>query len=352
MKIDFELLATTCKLAGTSGYEQRVREFVINTVSPFADKVYTDHIGNVIAVKKGKSDKHRLMLAAHMDEIGFLVTHIDKRGFLRFHTIGGFDPKTLTSQRVIVHGKKDILGVMGSKPIHVMTAEELGKKLETTHFFIDTGLPYEEVVKYISVGDTITRVGDLMPLGDCVNGKSLDNRIAVYVLLEYFREMKNQQPDYDVYAAFTVQEEVGLRGVQVATLHINPDFGINLDTTIAYDVADAKDEEMITRLGEGTAIKVMDSSVICDYRMLAFLKELAQKENIRWQAEVLPRGGTDTAGIQRFALDGGCITGALSIPTRHIHQTVETVHRDDVRATIELLKAATMHIAGYNWDFR
>ena len=161
-------------------------------------------MGNVIVLIKGKSNKKRVMIGAHMDEIGFIVTHIDNNGFLKFHTLGGFDPKTLTSQRVIVHGTKDVIGVMGSKPIHVMSPEEKNKVPKITDYYIDLGMPKKEVDKIISVGNPITSEMGLIELGDCVNCKSLDNRIAVFILIETIKKLTN--PAFDTYAVFTVQE--------------------------------------------------------------------------------------------------------------------------------------------------
>jgi tetrahedral aminopeptidase len=307
-----------------------------------------DNLGNVLAIKKSKKnpDNKKIMVAAHMDEIGFIVTHIEEGGFLRFHTLGGFDPKTLTAQRVIVHGKKDLIGVMGSKPIHVMTAEEKTKLPKTTDFFIDMGMPKSEVEKYIQIGDPITRDRELIEMGECVNCKSIDNRVAVFILIETLKVLKD--PAYDVYATFTVQEEVGLRGANVAAHGINPDFGIALDTTIAYDVPGASAHEKITELGKGTAIKIMDAMTICDYRMVAFMKETAKNQNIPWQAEILTAGGTDTAGVQRMGKQGA-IAGAISIPTRHLHQVIEMAHKADIQSSIDLLKACLENMDQYDW---
>ena len=309
MPINVSLLKEIAEVAGAPGHEQRVREIVIREVTPLVDKIKVDNMGNVYAIKKGKNDK-KVMIGAHMDEIGFIVTHIDDDGFVRFHTLGGFDPKTLTAQRVIIHGKEDIIGVMGSKPIHVMSPEERTKMPKSSDYFIDLGMPKEKVEKIVSVGNPITRERGLIEMGECVNCKSLDNRLAVFILIESLRELKNKEIPYDVYGVFTVQEEVGIRGASVAALEIQPDFGFGLDTTIAYDVPGAKPEEVITKLGEGTAIKIMDSSTICDYRMVKFMENIAKKHNIKTQKEILTAGGTDTAGIQRMN-PGGAIAGAF-----------------------------------------
>jgi endoglucanase len=342
------LLKDVCEIAGAPGFEQRIRDLVIKEVTPLVDDVSVDNMGNVTALVKGKSSDKRVMVSAHMDEIGFIVTHIDDNGFVRFHVLGGFDPKTLTAQRVIIHGKKDLVGVMGSKPIHVMSPEERNKVPKTTDYFIDLGMSKEEVEKYIEVGNPITRERELIEMGDCVNCKSIDNRVAVFILIEALKKMKN--PPYDVYAVFTVQEEVGIRGAQVATQAIQPDFGINLDTTIAFDVPGAPAHEKVTELGKGTAIKIMDSRTICDYRMVAYLKETANKNKITWQNEVLTAGGTDTMALQQMTA-GGSIAGAISIPTRHIHQVIEMAHKKDIENSIKLLVKSLHNLDKYNWEF-
>lgn len=345
--INVELLKRICEVPGAPGFEQPIRELVLKELDGLADKVSVDNMGNVIAFRKGKTDK-RVMIAAHMDEIGFIVTHIDDKGFVRFNTLGGFDPKTLTAQRVIVHGRKALIGVMGSKPVHMMSPEERNKVVQTHEYFIDLGLKKEEVIKYVSVGDPITRDRELIEMGECVNCKSIDNRVSVFILLEALRELK--ESPFDVYGVFTVQEEVGIRGASVAAHHIEPHFGFGLDTTIAFDVPGSQPHEQVTRLGEGTAIKIMDSSTICDYRMVNYMKQTAEKHKIKWQPEILAGGGTDTAGVQRMGKNGA-IAGAVSIPTRHIHQVIEMAHKEDIRASIDLLRHCIEDLATYNWSF-
>lgn len=348
MPLDIKLMAEICEVAGAPGYEKRIRDIVLREITPLVDEVRVDNMGNVTAIKKGKERK-KVMIGAHMDEISFMVTHIEEGGFLRFHTLGGFDPKTLTAQRVIVHGKKDLIGVMGSKPIHVMTVEERAKLPKTTDYFIDMGMSKEELEKVVSVGDVITRERKLIEMGNCVNCKSIDNRISVFILIEALRTLGDVP--YDVYGVFTVQEEIGVRGAQVATLEHQPDFGFGLDTTIAYDVPGAQAHEKITSLGKGTAIKIMDASTVCDYRMVEFMKKTADKHKIQWQPEVLTAGGTDTAAIQRFS-PGGSIAGAISIPTRHIHQVIEMADKGDIEKSILLLQRCLEELDTFDWAHR
>ena len=352
--IDVALLSEICRIPAAPGFEQRLRAFVMENVASYVDELYTDAVGNVHAVKKGTqtgNDAKKVMIGAHMDEIGFIVTHIDDKGFIRFHTLGGFDPKTLTAQRVIIHGKKDIIGVMGCKPVHLMTSSERAKVPTIKDYFIDTGRPYEEVAKMVKVGDPITRERQLIEMGPCVNSKSLDNRLAVYILLEVLRELKDKEVPYPVYGVFTVQEEVGIRGASVAAQQINPDFGFGIDVTIAFDLPGAQGHEQVTALGKGAAIKIMDSSLICDYRMVDFMKSTANKHEIAWQAEVLTSGGTDTAAIQRRG-QNGAIVGAISIPCRHVHQSIEMAHKTDIRGGVDLLKACLSELNQYDWSFK
>jgi endoglucanase len=348
--INVSLLKKICEIPGAPGFEQRIRQFVLHEVTPLVDEVSIDNMGSIIALKKGRSAK-KVMVAAHLDEISFIVTHIDDDGFLRIHTLGGFDPKTLTAQRVIVHGRQDLMGVMGSKPIHIMKPEERNKAPQIQDYFIDLGMKKEEVEKIVSVGDPVTRERELIEIGSCVNSKSIDNRVSVFILLEALRELQGQDLPCDVYSVFTVQEEVGIRGAMSAAHRIDPDFGIALDTTIAFDVPGAQPFEMVSRLGHGAAIKIMDSSVISDYRMVNYLKELARKHTIKWQPEILPAGGTDTMGIQRFGKHGA-IAGAISIPTRHIHSVIEMAHKEDIRNCIDLLKAGLANLDQYDWELR
>lgn len=348
-EIDIDLLRSICEIPGAPGFEQRIRTFILRELQGYADEIRTDALGNIIATIKGESTKS-VMSAAHMDEISFIVTHIDEEGFVKFHTLGGFDPKTLTAQRVIIHGKEDIVGVMGTKPIHVLTAEEKSKPPKVQDFFIDTGMPYAKLKEVIGVGDPITRERSLIEMGECVNSKSIDNRISVYILLETIRALKGKTLPYTFHAVFTVQEEVGLRGAMTVSSGLNPDFGIALDVTMAYDLPGAAPHEMVSKLGDGTAIKVMDGSVICDYRMVRYMKEQAEKNKIPYQLEILTAGGTDTAGIQRYAA-GGAIVGAISVPCRYLHQVIEMVHKKDVVLSIELLILCLLNMDKYDWNF-
>jgi endoglucanase len=346
--VNIELLKKICLTPGAPGFEHPIRSLLMNELKACVDELTIDAMGNLIAFKKG-THPTKLMLTAHMDEIAFIIQHIDDDGFIRFLPLGGFDAKTLTAQRVIIHGKKEITGVMGSKPIHLMNPDERNKAPQIKDYFIDTGMPKAELEEFISIGNPITRERELIRMGKCINSKSLDNRISVYVLLEVMKSFANVKPDVDLYAVFTVQEEIGLRGARSAAHRISPDYAFNIDTTIAFDVPGAQPHEMITRLGHGVAIKLYDSSVIPDSRMIALLKECAVKENISWQPELLSGGGTDTSVVQMSG--NGVIAGAISIPTRHIHQVIEMVHEEDVLSAIKLLQTSIKQITKFSFEF-
>ncbi len=350
MALNLKLFEEICQTPGAPGFENRIRNVVIREIKALVDEYRVDNLGNVIALKKGKGDK-TIMSAAHMDEISFIVKHIDDNGFIKFQTLGGFDPKTLTAQKVIVHGKEDLVGVMGTKPIHVMTEEEKKKLPKIKDYFIDLGMSKEEVEKYVTVGDYVTRKGEFLEMGDQVTCKSIDNRASVFMLIETLKKLKGETIPYDFYAVFSVQEEVGLRGASTAAHQINPDFGIAIDTTIAFDTPGASPQEMITKLGEGAAIKVMDSATICDQRMVEYMKKVADNKEIHYQMEVLTGGATDTAMIQRMGKEGA-IAGAISIPTRNMHQVIEMANQKDIQGSIDLLMACVSEMDQFNWQHR
>ncbi len=350
MDLNLDLLKEICIVPGAPGFENRIRHVVTREIESLVDHHYIDNMGNVVAIKKGQESK-KVMAAAHMDEISFIVKHIDENGFIRFHTLGGFDPKTLTAQKVIVHGKEDLMGVMGTKPIHVMTEEERKKLPKTTDYYIDLGLSKEEVEKVVSVGDPVTRHGEFLEMGNCVNCKSIDNRVSVFMLIETLKQLKTQTIPYDFYAVFSTQEEIGLRGVQVASHQINPDYGFGIDTTIAFDTPGAQPHEKVTELGNGVAIKVMDSATVCDPRMVAFMKSTGNKLDMDYQMEVLTGGATDTAMIQRMG-ENGAIAGAISIPTRNMHQVIEMAHKSDIEGSIKLLENCVNSINQHDWEYK
>ncbi len=342
--MNFDLLASISEMPGAPGFENKIRSFIIDQIKDHCDEYHVDGIGNLVVHCKG--DGPRVMAAAHMDEISLITKFIDDQGFIRFHTLGGFDPTTLSTQRVIVHGKEDLTGVIGTKPIHAQSQDERKKAPKTDQFFIDVGMPADEVRDLVPVGSPITRERTLKKMGNYVTGKSLDNRVSVYMLVEAIRQIKNINCDF--YAVFTVQEEVGIRGARVATNKLQPDIGITLDVTLSNDIPGVEIRDRCTKIGDGIGIKIMDGSAICTATLVAFAEQVAQKNKISYQRELLTAGGTDTSAIQYLTGQGAHVTG-LSIPLRYMHSTVETVSVSDIDSGIKLLIKLVQNLNEYRF---
>lgn len=335
MALNVELLKKIAETPGISGREDQVRALILEELRTLTDEVSVDRLGNIIALKRGKSER-RVMLAAHMDEIGFIVKHIDNQGFIRIQPVGGFDARVLFAQRVLVHGfaGQTLRGVLmpASKPIHLLGGEKpAAAKLDD--LFIDLGLPNEQVRAKVEVGDMITMDRTLEVVGDMVVSKSLDDRASLFVMLEALRALRNHE--VTIFAVATVQEEVGLRGAATAAYQVQPDVSVALDITLAGDIPGGADQDAVTRLGEGTAIKVFDSSHISNHKLVRHFRDLAKRHNISHQLEVLPRGGTDAGAMQRTREGSPTIT--LSTPTRYVHTVNEMIHQADLEASITLL---------------
>lgn len=334
------LLKKLSEAAGVPGREEAVRRLVIQELKPLTDEIRTDALGNVIALKRGTSKARRrlkVMLAAHMDEIGFFISHVDeKTGFLRLDPLGGIDPRVLLAQRVIVHTESgELVGAIGSKPVHLLTEEERKRAVELKELFVDVGLSADEVRERVRVGDFVTLRQDFVEMGELISGKALDDRVGLYVMIEALRRVKKHRAD--IYAVATAQEEVGIRGARVSSYGISPDVGIALDVTIASDVPGAGEAEYVTRLGKGVAIKIKDSASISNPKLVRHLRELAEERKIPYQLEILPKGGTDAGALQ--LVREGVAAATLSIPTRYVHSVVECAHGRDIEAAVDLVAA-------------
>lgn len=330
-----ELLKKLSETPGISGREERIRALIVQELSGLVDEVRVDAIGNVIALKKGSGGGNKVMISAHMDEIGFIVCHIEEKGFLRLSPVGGLDPRNLVAQRVVVHGREDLPGIMmpATKPVHIASAEDAKAPLKISDFFVDLGLSGEETAKLVRVGDPVTIQREFLQFGANVSGKAMDDRAGVWVMIEALRKLKEHQ--VDVYAVASVQEEVGLRGATTGAYGICPDIGVALDVTLAVDGPGSSKQHQVTALGEGVAIKIMDSASISNYKLVDFMRNLAEKEQIKHQMEILPRGGTDAGAIERAR--SGCPVITLSVPTRHVHSNVETISKEDINNSALLL---------------
>ncbi|RYG39202.1 M42 family peptidase [bacterium] len=329
-----ELLRELTEAHGTSGHEGTLREIVRRELGEIAE-LSTDSMGSVIALKKGEGKK-KVMIAAHIDEIGFLVKFIDGSGFLRLVPMGGWDPRQMNSQRVIVttkNGPMKGLLMYGTKPAHMLSDAEKsgGQKLE--EFFVDLGLSVEDVKERVRLGDPVTMDRPFQQTGEMLTSKAMDDRVGVFVMIEAIRAASKHSAD--IYAVATTQEEIGLRGATAAGWAIQPDVAIALDITLANDIPGVPEQDHVTQLGKGAAIKIVDSSLICHPAIVEHFRAIAEREEIPHQMEILPRGGTDAGGIQR--LHGGIPSFTLSIPSRYVHTVNESVNAKDVQACIDLL---------------
>lgn len=334
------LLKKLTEAHGVPGQEDAIRAIVRDELKDLCE-FSIDTMGNLTCLKKAtekpkKGEPKKLMLAAHMDEIGFIVKFIDGDGYLRIQPLGGWDPRQMASQRVFVHTAKGPLnGVLmaGQKPKHLLTPEEMNKAVQIDNYFVDIGLSGDDAKKKVARGDMVTMNRTFQRMGKLATCKCMDDRAAVYVMIEAMKAAKKHS--VDIYGVATVQEEIGLRGATASGWAIKPDICVAIDITLANDIPGIPEQDHITKLGEGTAIKIMDSSLICHPKVVEHFRSLAEKHKIKYQMEVLPFGGTDAGGVQR--LHGGVPAFTLSIPTRYVHTVNETVHEDDMDASVELL---------------
>jgi len=335
MPLNTPLLKRLIETPGVPGREERQREIAREELGALTDEVRTDPMGSVIGTKKGRNDV-RVMVAAHMDEIGFLVKYIDEKGFLRLQPLGGHDPANMVSQRVLVTtaGGEKLRGALqpSRKPPHLSKGEEQ-KPPKVEEFYVDLGMGADEVREKVRVGDYVTMDRPLARMGDCYVGKAMDDRIGVFVMIEALRALGEHEAT--VFAVATSQEEVGLRGAEASGAALAPTVVVALDVTIAMDVPGGGNENAITELGKGVAIKLMDGSLICHPKLVEHFREIAGREGIPHQTEILPFGGTDAGGVQR--LHGGIPAITISIPARYTHSSNEMVNASDVQAAIDLL---------------
>jgi tetrahedral aminopeptidase len=349
--MNIDLLKQLCETPGVPGREERVRAFIENEIAGLFDEVRTDAMGSLICTrhprKKGKptpsDDATKILLLCHMDEIGFYIRHIDDNGFLRVNPAGGFDTRNLFSRRVLVctRDNGDLPGVMnpGGKPIHIASPEDRKKVPEIGEFFIDLGFSVERVREMVTIGDMVVLNEPFMVAGEKVVSKALDNRIACWLGIESVRAIEKAGADCaaSIIIAFTVQEEVGLRGAKTASFGVNADIGIGLDVTLACDTPGVPEEDRVTKQGAGAGLHIMDASIISDYRLVDELEAVAKAKGIDVQRTILPRGGQDGAAAQQVA--SGSRAMGLVVGTRYIHTVTEMADQHDIAAACDLLAA-------------
>lgn len=331
-----ELLKKLLNASGVSGYEDEIGKIMAQELKKSCDEVRIDNFGNVIA-KKGKGAK-KIMLAAHMDEIGLVVKHVSKDGYINFIKIGGIDDRILPGQRVVIKAKAgDVFGVIGAKPVHLQKEEERKQPLKYEDMFIDIGCKNkEETLKKVNIADSVIFEPNCGVLnGNLCYGKAIDNRLGCFALLKIMERVKNS--GVEVYAVATAQEEVGLKGARTSSFKINPDLAIAIDTTVAGDTPLIKETESSIKLGEGVAITMIEASgrgLIVNSKVKDLFIETAKKNKIKYQIDVVEGGMTDGAMI--YMNKEGVLTGVLAIPARYVHCPTGVFSTDDINAAENL----------------
>lgn len=322
-----DFLTKLCKINGVSGYEDKVRNLILEEIKDYVDEYKVDALGNLIALKKGPSNAKKMMLSGHMDQIGLMATYISDEGFIYFTTIGGKTPNICLGQRFVF--ENGTVGVVATERI------EEGKELKFDKMYIDIGAENkEEALKYVQIGSVCNYDAASVVTETAVISPALDDRIGCFIMIEALKKLKNQV--FDIYFTFSVQEEVGLRGAKTAAFGIEPDYAIAFDVTGSFDTPKA--HKMPSKMFKGAAIKIKDRSVLCHPTMIAHLEECAKSSGIKYQFDILAFGGTDAGTIHLSR--GGVITGGISIASRYIHTANEMVSVEDIASCIDLTVAA------------
>jgi len=341
-----QLLRDLTSAAGVPGFEREARQVMEKYLAPLAE-VSRDRLGSVIGRKRGTADSPRIMLAGHLDEVGFLVSMITEEGFLRFQTLGGWWDQVLLAQKVVVKTRQgDVIGVIGSKPPHVLSQEERKKLLEKKDMFIDVGASSKEEALAMGIrpGDPVVPYSEftVMKNDRLVLAKALDNRVGCALAVEVLRRLQGVDHPNTVYGVGTVQEEVGLRGAQTSAHAVQPDVGIALEVSIAGDVPGMKPEEAQSKLGKGPTVLLYDATLVPHVQLRDLVMDVAEAEGIPLQFDVMPGGGTDAGRIHLFGQ--GVASLCIGVPTRYIHSHAGIMHLDDFEAAVRLLTALVMRL--------
>lgn len=326
--MDYKVLKELCSINAVATQEEKVKKYLLSHIAPHVDEIYEDNFGNLIARRYGEGDK--LMISAHTDQIGFMVTEIEKNGMIRFQSVGGLIPFTLIGQRVVIND--EIIGIINTD-IDLEAGGDLSKA-GINRMYIDIGESSEEDVrKKVTEGDFGNFSCEHFESDELVISKGLDDRVCCFALIEVLKRLEVLK--YDTYFVFTSQEEVGTKGAYTAAYKIKPKYGISLDITPAGDVLGTRNST--AKLGKGVGIKLMDPGLIINPEMKKALVDCAEDNNISYQFEVMKRGGTDASAFQ--TIGEGIKSAALSIPTRHAHTSNEMVAKGDIRSMVDLIVA-------------
>jgi len=330
--MNWKLLEELSNAPGVSGYEHAVAEIFRRELKPIAKKIWTDNMGNVIAHIPGKGPK--VAIDAHSDEVGFIVNHVDTDGFIRVIPIGGIDPRVFYAQRVIVHGTKPLIGVVGAVPPHLLNKDaDRDKAIPIEDTFIDVGFPAEKVHEMVHIGDIVTFDSKFEDLGEVFLGKAFDDRIGIFILIEAAKNAKKIA--CDLYLVAAVQEERGLRGTGCAAFSVQPDIAIAIEGTVANNLPDVPSRKRLAGQNLGPEMRITDGRVIADRQLVDFLGEVATKAGIPHQFTVKSVGTTNATAIQTTG--SGTRVAAISAPVRYIHGPNGIVSKSDVENQLKLV---------------
>ena len=333
------LLEKLCNADGVSGCEREVRELIKEEAAPFADDIITDSMGNLLVLKKGIKHDKTVMLSAHMDEVGFIISGITKEGYLEFKSVGGIDTRVIISKKVRI-GKDRIKGIIGIKAVHLTTRDERDKVPKESELFIDIGAKdMEDAKKYIKLGDYAAFDTEFELLGEnSIKAKAIDDRVGCYILCKLMKE----KVEYDTWFCFCTQEEVGLRGARIAAYRIKPDIALVIEGTTCCDVPGADKHEYVTEMNGGAAISFMDRTTIVNKKYCDWLMELAEKKGINAQYKKMASGGND-AGVIHLS-ETGVLCASVSVPCRYIHSPASVASLKDIEAVSKLCSAVMENI--------
>ena len=339
--MNLALLKALCETPGIPGHEDRVRDLIASEADGLFDEVSTDPMGSLLCRRDAKKGKNptRIMLLCHMDEIGFMVSHVTDKGFIHVLPSGGFDPRHLFSRRVLVcTGEGDFKGVMNpaGPGVHISSPEDRKKVPEPHEFIVDIGMG-AKAADVVKVGDMVVMDEPFIEIGDKVVSKALDNRVACWLGIEAIRGLGKAKTEAEIHVVFTSQEEVGLRGARTSSFAIRPDIGIGVDTTLACDTPGVPEQDRTTEQGKGFGLHVRDSSFIADRGLVADFEKLAAAKKIPFQRTMLRAGGQDGAAAQQAAAGARAI--GIVVGTRYIHTVTEMIHKTDLAAARDILVA-------------
>ncbi|GAE30146.1 M42 family metallopeptidase [Halalkalibacter hemicellulosilyticus] len=340
MDVRLNMLKELTDANGIPGNEKEVREVMTKHIAPYADEVTTDRLGSLVAKKVGDKNGPKIMIAGHLDEIGFMVTSIDDKGFLRFQTVGGWWEQVMLAQRVtIMTNKGNVPGVVGSKPPHILPPEARRKPVDKKDMFIDIGASSKEEALDFGVrpGDSVVPVCDftVMKNEKYLMAKAWDNRIGCAIAIDVLRELKGVNHPNVVYGVGTVQEEVGLRGARTSAHLIEPDIAFGVDVGIAGDTPGVTEKEALAKMGEGPQIVLYDASMISHKGLRDFVTDIADERSIPYQFDAMSGGGTDSGAIHLTA--NGVPALSITVATRYIHSHAAILHRDDYENAVKLI---------------